>query len=325
MYQISLIFIILIFTNANFALSSEISHPPTYEQIKQSYKDRDQIKTDLYEAFKYNSDDIEFLKQKKNINYIVAIAYQMNRSEAVNLLMSYLPEISHNYLGLSLLISSALREENLDKKIPLENLSKELIKQSPNNGYAYYLIAFYYAKMNQFEECINFTYKAVNSSSFNNHWADYSKNSISTSTILGYPILAAQIHALGLQHDMFVYYELAKYILNHDTSRNSIALCKEMGTILKKNSTTIFADYMSLAIQKKALEKQKKYINTDKELGTIEDLKGHLKILTESLSTISETHDIGEKRWEQYYADLYGQSEQYAIKKLMSEYPVNIK
>ena len=67
MYQIFLIFIILIFTNANFALASEISHPPTYEQIKQSYKDKDQFITDIYEAFKYNSDDIEFLKQKKNM------------------------------------------------------------------------------------------------------------------------------------------------------------------------------------------------------------------------------------------------------------------
>lgn len=325
MYRIAVIFSIFILTNVHIALAADISHPPTYEEIKQSYKDGDNFRTDLHEAFKYNSNDIELLKKKKNINHIIAVAYQLERSEAVDFLMGYLPEIRANYLGLSLLISCALREEILNKELPIEELSKELIKQSPNNGYAYFMMAYYHAKTNSFDNCIKFTKKAVDASSFNNHWADYSKNSISGSIFLGYSELAAQMHALGLQHDIFVYYRLAEYILKNDTNRNKIALCMEMGTILKKNSTTILGDYMSMAIQKKALEKQKKYKNTDKELSSIEELKKHLKILTESLSRISETHDISEKRWEQYYADLYGKSEHYAIKKLMSEYPVNIK
>ena len=220
MYQTSVIYLIIIITNVHFALASTISHPPAYEQIKQSYKNGDRFDTDLYEDLKYNAFDINLLKRQKNISYIVAIAYQLDRSEAINLLMSYLPEIRTNYLGLSLLISCALREDKLNKKLPIENLSKELIKQSPNNGYAYYVMAYYYAKTNNFDNCINCTKKAVNSS---------------------------------------------------------------------------------------------------------EDLKKHLKTLTESLSKISEMKDIPEKRWEKYYDDLYGKSERYAIKKLMSEYPLNIK
>jgi hypothetical protein len=82
---------------------------------------------------------------------------------------------------------------------------------------------------------------------------------------------------------------------------------------------------MSIVIQKKSLEKLKKYNNKNKELKSIGDLKKHLKTLTESLSKISEMKDIPEKRWEKYYDDLYGKSERYAIKKLMSEYPLNIK
>jgi hypothetical protein len=186
-------------------------------------------------------------------------------------------------------------------------------------------MAYYYAKTNNFDNCISFTEKAVNATSFNNHWADFSENSISTSIFLGYSKLAAQIHALGLQHDIFVYYRLAEYILNRATSRNNIVLCKDMGAILKKNSTTVLGDYISIAIQKKSLEKLNKYTNTDMELASIEDLKGHLKILTESLSKISEKYDISEKRWEQYYDDLYVESEHYAIEKLMGEYPINIK
>ena len=326
MNKVAALFLIFIITNVHLAFASDISHPPSYEQIKQSYRrDGDEFNTDLHEAFQYDSDDIELLKQKDNISYIIGVAYQLDRSEAINLLMGYLPEIKKNYLGLSLFISCALREENLNTKLPIESLSKELIKQSPNNGYAYYLMAYYYAKTNNFDNCINFTEKAVNASSFNNYWADFSEISISTSIFLEYSKLAAQLHALGLQHDIFVYYRLAEYILNNSTSRDNIVLCKDMGVIIKKNSTTVLGDYMSIAIQKKALEKLKRYKNTAKELSSIEDLKGHLKILTESLSKISETHDISEKRWEQYYDDLYGKSEHYAINKLINEYPVNIK
>jgi len=311
--------------NLSICLASNISHPPTFEQMNKSRKDGDSFNMELLEAFQYSSEDIELLKQKGNINYIIAAAYQLDQPSAINLLMDYLSEIKKNYLGLSLLISCSLREETLNTNLPIELLSKRLIKQSPNNSYAYYLMAYYYAKINNFEKCITYTNQATNASFFNNHWAEYSENSISTSMFLGYSKLAAQMHAIGLQHDVIIYYRLAKYILKSSPDRKNAMLCKKMGTILKKHSTNVLWDYVSIGILKISLEQLKDTKNIKNELSTIEDLKAHLSILTESLKRIGETYDISEKRWELYYTDLYRQSEHYAIKKLMKEFPLTLK
>ena len=325
MFKLTALFLSFIIANVSIVSASDVSHPPTYEQIKKSYKNGDNFNTDLYSAFQYNSDDIQLLKQQESIDYIIAIAYQLDRSEAISLMMEYLTDTKKNVLGLSLLISCALREDKFNEKLPIEHFSQGLIELSPNNGYAYYLMAYYYAKIDNFEYCIKYTEQAVNAATFNNYWADFSENSIKTSVFLGYSKIAAQMYSLGLQHDFFIYYKLADYILNHDSNMNNILLCKKMGSIIKENSTTVLGDYMSMATLKKSFGKLKKYRNTEKDLSSIEDLKAQLKILTDSLTKISGIYDIPEKRWEQYYTDLYEQSEHYAIKKLMNEFPVNIK
>lgn len=311
--------------NISISFASDISHPPTNKEIiNHQSKNGEGINSDLYRSFLYDQEDINFIKKQKNIKYIIAAAYQLHPSDAVDFLMDYLPEIKNDILGLSLFISCALREDEFNKELPIEALSENLIRLSPKNGYVYYFLAYYYAKTDDIGNCSKYTKQAIKAPIFDNLWDDFSENAISTSIFLGYSKLAAQTHALGLQHDIFIYYKLADYLLNKTTNSDYLLLVLKMGTILKSNSATVLSDYMSMAIQKKSLEKLEKYQDTETGLNNIEAEKGQLKILTDYLQNIGDNYSISEKRWEQYYDDLYGKSEGFAIKKLMDEYPVGL-
>lgn len=318
-------FIALAIINASIGSATEVAHPPTYEQMKKAFKKDDAPDIDLYEVLQYSSDDIQRLKKTGSINYIIAAASQLYGSEKISLLMEHLKSVQKNILGLSLLITTLLNEDEIRKTPPLEGLIQRLKELSPNNGYPYYLQAYYYARKGDLASCINYTKQAVQCAVFNNYEVKLSENSIAASMFLGYLKLAAQIHALVLQNDMFLYYKLAQYILeNSPDNKANMLLCKEMGKRLKANSTTVIGDYLSIGIQKKAFEALKKYQKIEEDLCSLNELKKSIDVRTGCSDKISKTKDISKKRWEKYYEDLYEKSEKYAMEKLIAEYPVTI-
>jgi hypothetical protein len=320
-------FLIIAFAiiNASIGSATEVSHPPTYEQMKEAIKRDDAFGEGLYEALQYSSDDIQRLKKTKNIQYIIAAASQLHGSERISLLVEQLKDVEKNILGLSLLITTLLHEDEIRETPSLEGLIQKLKELSPNNGFPYYLQAYYHAQKGDTDSCIRYTKQAAQYPVFNNYDKEISKNSIAASIFLGYPKLAAQLHALVQLNDMFLYYKLAQYILeNSSDNKSNMLLCLKMGKILQAASTTIIADYISIAILKKSFEALKTYQETKQELSSLYELKESLTILTECSTKISKTKDISQKRSEKYYTELYETSEQYAMKNLISEYPATI-
>ncbi len=204
------LFFILIFFKSVATFGAELSHPPTFEQIRQAYK-HDDLKQEMLvvQALEYTDDDIETIKKQNNINYIIGASYQTYRHQGCELLTEYFSIIQNDPVGLSLLISFALQS---DVKPSLSNIGKLtdiLIRLEPANSFSYYLKAYYYSKIGKPGLCYNYLQQG-NRKNFNNFFKELSVISINTSLFLGYSKIAAQIHALGLQHDVLIYKNLAE-------------------------------------------------------------------------------------------------------------------
>ncbi|XCN72703.1 MAG: hypothetical protein Q3M24_20815 [Candidatus Electrothrix aestuarii] len=325
MGKVSFWIIVFAIINVPIVSAEKVSHPPTYEQMKEAIKEDESFDTDLYEALQYTSEDIQRLKNTGNIQYIIAAASQLHGSERISLLVEHLKDVEKNILGLSLLITTLLHEDEIRKTPSIEGLIQKLKELSPNNGYPYYLRAYYYARKGDTDFCIKYTKQATQYPVFNNYEVELSENSIAGSIFLGYSKLAAQIHALVPQNDIFLYYKLAQYILkNSSDNKADILLCLEMGKILQAASTTVISDYISIAILKKTFEALKTYQETKGNLSSLNKLKERLTILTECSKKISTNSDISETRWVEHYDELYAVSEQSAMKKLIADYPATI-
>jgi hypothetical protein len=300
--------------------ASEVSHPPTFQQMKDASNGENCDESAIYEALKYTDNDVNYLKKNNNFIYIIGAAYQFDKPKAISFLKQFLPLIENNPIGLSFLISCALQEDDPAKSIDLEHLTEQLINIDPGNSNVYYLKAYFFSKLNNADKCLYYMRKASNISNFNNYYTELSNISIKTSLFLGYSKIAAQSYALGLQHDIMIYSELSKYLAQNKQAPEFQIECFKMGVTLRKNSKTLLNDLISYAVQLRALKQMK---GRENEIKAVEkERKKSLDIL-ETIQVIDEAYDIPEDRQVEYFNDLYSKSETYAIIKLMKEYPLN--
>lgn len=302
--------------------ASEVSHPPTFQQMKDASSGESCDDAAVYEALKYTDIDVKHLTSQNDINYIIGAAYQYDKSNAISFLNKYLPLIENNPIGLSLFISCALQEDDPAKNIDLEHLTEQLIKIDSGNGYVYYLKAYYYSKLNNADKCLYYMQKANSAGRINNYFTELSNISIKTSLFLGYSKFAAQSYALGLQHDIMIVSGLSQYLSQMKGATEFQIECMKMGVILRNNSKTLLSDLLSYAVQIRALKEMR---GKEYEIKATEKKRKESLRILETANAIDEKYNIPEKRQIQYFDDLYSKSETYAILKLLKEYPVNTK
>ena len=121
--------------------ASEVSHPPTFEQMKNASD------PDVYEALKYTENDIKKLISQNIPDYIISAAYQYDKPKTISFLKDHFALLENRPAGLSLFISCALQEYEKLQNINFEELTEMLIKADPENSYSYYLKAYYFSKM----------------------------------------------------------------------------------------------------------------------------------------------------------------------------------
>lgn len=96
--------------------ASEVSHPPTFQQMKDASTGESCDDSAIYEALKYTDNDVKRLKKQNNDLYIIGAAYQYDKPKALGFLKQFLPLIENNPIGLSLLLSCALQGDHPAKK-----------------------------------------------------------------------------------------------------------------------------------------------------------------------------------------------------------------
>jgi hypothetical protein len=299
--------------------ASEVTHPPTFQQIKSGSNEVGCGDSAIYEALKYTDNDVKILKKQNNYKYILGAAYQYDKEKTIPFLNEYFTLIEKDPAGLSLLISCALQEYEHVQKINFEQLTEKLIYTDPENSYAYYLKAYYFSKIDNAGECLSYMRRANNKKIFNNYFTELSNISIKTSLFLGYSKYVAQYYALGLQHDIIIFSGLSKYLTQKGRKPEFKMECLKMGMILRKNSKTLLNDFISFAVQLRALKELK---GKESEIKSVEQEKDESSKILEIAHSIEETYDIPESRQVEYFNDLYSKSETYAIIKLSKEYPV---
>lgn len=302
--------------------ASEVTHPPTFQQMKDASDAESHNSSAVYEALKYTENDVNLLISQNIPDYIIGAAYQYDKPKTISFLKDHFALLKNRPAGLSLFISCALQEyENL-QNINFEELTEMLIKADPENSCSYYLKAYYFSKLDNTGKCLSYVKKANRKTIFNNYFTDLSNISIDTSLFLGYSKFVAQNYALGLQHDIMIFSGLSKY-LTHKALRPEFKIeCLKMGVILRNNSKTLLNDLLSYAVQLRALKDMK---GKESEVRAVEkNKKDSMKVL-EIAHAIEDEYDISENRQVEYFNDLYSQSETYAILKLIKEFPVNIQ
>jgi uncharacterized protein YifE (UPF0438 family) len=288
-----------------------------------------QEKIDYYEEFQYTQTDIDKIKKYKNIKYIIAAVHRMEfgiNVDPLSFMKPYLEEIQKYPSGLSLYINYILQSARMSGKHAdkeTELLLQKMIKMHPENGYAYYLAAYYYSINDNLEKCLEYTKKAANAKIFENYWKELSEYLIETSIFLGYTKNDAYKQALPLSHNTLMYRRTCEYILNNQENRENIFLCKKVGDMLHVNSNTILERILGLNIKNDSINMlDSKEFEKEKKL--IEEETKEISSFMQYLNDARENSNISEKRWEQYGSDLFQHSEFYAIKKLMAEYPAHI-
>ena len=294
--------------------ASEVSHPPTFQQVKNASD------PDVYEALKYTENDIKKLISQNIPDYIIGAAYQYDKPKTVSFLKDHFALLENRPAGLSLFISCALQEYKKLQNINFEELTEMLIKADPENSYSYYLKAYYFSKIDNTDKCLSYVKKANRKRICNNYFTELSNISINTSLFLGYSKFVAQNYALGLQHDIMIFSGLSKYLTQKALRPEFKIECLKMGVILRKNSKTLLNDMLSYAVQLRALKDMKR---KDSEVRAVEEAKKDSMKALEIAHAIEDEYDIPEKRQVEYFNDLYSRSETYAILKLEKEYPVN--
>lgn len=302
--------------------ASELSHPPTFHQMKDASKKNGPYDSAIYDALKYTENDVERLIKENNPIYIIGAAYQYDKLKSISFLKKFFPLIKDNPAGLSLFISCALQKYEQSLNIDFDDLTKRLINIDSENSCGYYFRAYYFAKLNQADECLQYIRKGNSKKTFNNYFAELSNISIKTSLFLGYSEYVAQNYALGLQDDIMIYSGLSKYLTQKMQKPIFTIECLKMGMILRKNSKTLLNDLLSYAVQLRALKKMK---GKENDIKTIEREKNESWKILEIAHTIEDTYNIPENRQVEYFNDLYSKSETYAILKLAKEYPVKIQ
>jgi len=308
------------------ALSISLSHAEgTSDQLisKQVIKKEDSFAS---ENLKYTSADIYRIKKQKNIKYIIAAAHQMEydaNSDSLNFMKPYLQDMQKYPSGFSLYVNYMVRSPKVDNNHAdkeTERLLQKFIDIVPENGYAYYLAAYYYCDIKDIEKCLEYTEKAVNAKFFDNYWKELSGYLIETSVFLGYAKSVAHRQALPLSHYQIMYKKISDYITTKQPTVKNILLIKKMGELLYDSSSTVLEGLISLSIRKDSIKNihDKKY---EKELEGIEKERNMIVSCMKYLNYAGNNPAISEKRWEQYGDDLFQHSELYAIKKLMADYP----
>ena len=185
--------------------ASEVSHPPTFQQMKDASDSDSHISTAVNEALKYTENDINKLISRNIHEYIIGAAYQYDKPKTVTFLKDHFALFKYRPAGLSLFLSCALQEYEKLHNINFEELTEMLIKADPKNRYSYYLKAYYFSKMDNSEKCLSYVKEANRKKIFNNYFTELSNISIDTSLFLGYSKVVAQNYALGLQHDIVIF------------------------------------------------------------------------------------------------------------------------
>ena len=312
-------FCITIYFFVSICSASEVSHPPTFQQMKNASSKEGCGDSAIYEALKYTDNDIKLIKNQHDYRYIIGAAYQYDKQKTVSFLKEYLPLIENNAVGLSLFISSALQNFEQIQNIDFESYTERLIKIDPENSYTFYIKAYYLSKVNDADKCLFYLREGNRRKIFNNFLIELSNISIKTSLFLGYSKFAAQNYALGLQHDIGVFSELSKYLTQKTLKPDFKIECLKMGMVLRKNSKNILNDLLSLAVKLRALKEME---NKENEIRAIEKERQESWELIETANAIEETYDIPEDRQVEYYNDVYSESETYAILKLLKEFPL---
>ena len=326
MHKLLVLICIFSFLYASNRHTFELSHLITLQQLKEALDGEEGDEKTVSEVLRYTEDDIDHLKKQNNINYIIGAAYQLGaatknyKQKFLTLLKQYIHLVEVTPIGLSLLLSRALREDDLARDLDLEYLTDKLISLDSKNGYPYYFKAYYFSTIKNADKCLLYMAKANSQEIFNNYYTELSNISIMTSLFLGYAKTVAQIHALGQQHDIGIFLGLSKYLNGKIKKPECLNESVKMGMALKKSSRTILNDLLSYAVLLQAYAKMK---GKEEELRAVEHERDDAFKMLYTLDTFYEKHDVSEKRIVEYYEDLYSTSETYAVRKLLQEYPVD--
>jgi hypothetical protein len=93
-------FLIILVTSAFLYIpicsASEVSHPPTFQQMKDASNPESRGGSAIYEALKYNANDVKLLISRRNPDYIIGAAYQYDKHKIISFLKDYFPLLSGN-------------------------------------------------------------------------------------------------------------------------------------------------------------------------------------------------------------------------------------
>jgi hypothetical protein len=304
-----------------------IPHPPRFSDIikgksflNDEFSEEDsEYKYALWQALDYSLADLDKIRGQDNLALWVGGAYQMhNDSSALRFLLPKLSEIQTDPAALALFISYQLQTD-VPEAPPVEQLIDHLHVIDPENSLPYYFKAYWEMTRNNPEACLASIVQGNSQRVFHSYTKEFSRMSITASEFLGYSPFTARYVALGLQPDLLIYPKIYKYLFGTLPTIKTFTACAAFGKQLQQDSITLIFDLVAINIQRRALEK---IVTSDTAplLGQLQQAKKAIQERLDRFEAITEQNPISEKRFVQYFDELYAVSEAQAMETLFKEY-----